>query len=241
MQPIEAAIRSHLSAIFDHRQARHAARRCGDRANELVADPVRLNAVTATGRALLAAGKPLDCAELLQGAEAAKDARPALPETFPPAVAIAVRYAAAKFDDDFPSWAQAHVFERTGVLIPLVVLEREPGLPPDTAFVSVDGAQLVGAVAATKEAVAEALADHADRLLDAVAVARYLGDLETTAPDLIKVVRAVLPLPELMPKLRLWLAGGGTLTKLPSVLETLALAEAGLGAAASAARGTAPF
>ena len=38
------------------------------------------------------AGKPLDCAELLQGAEAAKDARPALPETFPPAVAIAVRY-----------------------------------------------------------------------------------------------------------------------------------------------------
>src|SRR5262249_26321114 len=98
MQPIEAAIRSHLSAVFGHRQARQAAGRCGDRANELVADPVRLNVITAPGRALLAAGKPLDCAELLQGAEAAKAARPALPETFPPAVAIAVRYGAAKFD-----------------------------------------------------------------------------------------------------------------------------------------------
>src|SRR5262249_1337010 len=178
MQPIEAAIRSHLSAVFGHRQARQAAGRCGDRANELVADPVRLNVITATGRALLAAGKPLDCAELLQGAEAAKDAKPALPETFPPAVAIAVRYEAVKFDDDFASWAQAHVFERTGVLVPLVVPEREPGLPPGTAFVSVDGAQLVGSVVATKETVAEALADHADRLLDAVAVARHLVDLE---------------------------------------------------------------
>jgi len=234
MQPIEAAIRSHLPAVFGHRQAREAAGRCGDRANELVADPVRLNAITATGRALLAVGKPLDCAELLQGAEAAKDARPAWPETFPPAVAIAVRYGAAKFDDNFASWAQAHVFERTGVLIPLVVPEREPGLPPGTAFVSVDGAQLVGSVAATKEAVAEALADHADRLLDAVAVARHLVELETTEPDLIKVVRAVLPLPELMPKLRLWLAGGRTLTKLAGVLETLAVAEAALGVAASA-------
>jgi hypothetical protein len=70
-------------------------------------------------------------------------------------------------DDDFASWVQAHVFERTGVLIPLVVPEREPGLPPGTAFVSID-AQPVGSVAATKEAVAEALANHADRLLDAV-------------------------------------------------------------------------
>jgi hypothetical protein len=233
MQPIEAAIRSHLSEVFGHRQAREAADRCGDRANELAADPVRLNAITATGRALLAAGKPLDCAELLQGAEAAKEAKPALPETFPPAVAIAVRYGAAKLDDDLASWAQAHVFKRTGVLIPLVVPEREPGLPPGTAFVSVNGAQLVGPVAATKEAVAALLADHADRLLDAVAVSRHLVELETIGPDLIMVVRAVLPLLELMPKLRLWLAGRGTLTNLAGVLETLALAEAALGVAAS--------
>jgi hypothetical protein len=196
---------------------------------------VRLNAITATGRALLAAGKPLECAELLQGAEAAKDARPALSESFPPAVAIVVHYGGAKFEDDFASWAQAYVFERTGVLIPLVVPEREPGLPPGTAFVSVDGAQLVGSVAATKEAVAQALADHADRLLDAAAVACHLLELEDPAPDLIDVVRAVLPLPKLMPKLRLWLAGGGTLTKLALVLETLALAEAALGVAASSA------
>jgi tetratricopeptide (TPR) repeat protein len=240
MQPIEVAIQSHLSEVFGHSQAREAAGRCGDRAKELVADPVRLNAITATGRALLSAGKPLDCAELLHGAQAVKNARPAIPDAFPPGGAIAVHHGAAEFDDDFASWTQAHLFERTGVLIPLVVPEQDPGLPSERALVSVDGAEIAGSVDATKEAVAEVLAEHADRLLDAIAINRHLVDLESIEPDLIKVVRALLPLPKLMPKLRLWLADGGTLVNLAGVLETLAVAEAAPSPLASARAGLGP-
>jgi tetratricopeptide (TPR) repeat protein len=239
---LEDAIRAHLPKLLGHEEAQEISKSCSDGV-ALASEPALLNELTRRARILLAPDGRLDVDALCADMQAlAQQPRPVPPApaadrpTAPPSPYVGLpsetKHDYSALEAALPA-VQADVYERTGVVMPLIRLERTPDLARAEGIVGIDQKVLSGVAKPEREDTAafcsdvtDVLVPHAGALLHPDMLTYHLRHLRRSVPALIEVVHGLVGEDRLLQALRNRLQQGQSIRNLLAILEEIVLSPA---------------